>query len=270
MMAPELAASTLTASDTSGRPLLIVGPSLGTSASTVWSRCAELRAEQFDVVAWDLPGHGRSRAARGEFTIASLANAVLELVETILIERGRWFGPGFTDRRPEFTAELLHGLRDADAASYAWACGVLAAFDVRDGFYDALTVTVLGTQLSRDEGIQPESSRQSFADLRPAFRPDGTTLARAGIAWDEVGAVELNEAFAVQSLACMDAWKIDPDLVNTRGGAVAIGHPLDASGGRILGTLAEVLRRDRVRWGMAAICIGVGQALAVVLENVSG
>ena len=92
-------------------------------------------------------------------------------------------------------------------------------------------------------------------------------LARAGIGWSDVGAVELNEAFAVQSLACLDAWPIDPEIVNTRGGAIAIGHPLGASGGRILGTLAGVMRADGHRWGVAAICIGVGQGLAVVLEN---
>jgi len=92
-------------------------------------------------------------------------------------------------------------------------------------------------------------------------------LARAGIGWDQVGAVELNEAFAVQSLACVDAWKIDPAIVNQKGGAIAIGHPLGASGGRILATLAMVLRETRQRYGVAAICIGVGQGLAVVLEN---
>ncbi|MCL2731461.1 MAG: thiolase family protein [Actinomycetia bacterium] len=95
-------------------------------------------------------------------------------------------------------------------------------------------------------------------------------LRRAGIGWDDVGAVELNEAFAVQALACVDAWGVDPEIVNTRGGAIAIGHPLGASGGRLLGTLAKVLRDRRERWGVAAVCIGVGQALAVVLENVGG
>ena len=92
-------------------------------------------------------------------------------------------------------------------------------------------------------------------------------LQRAGIGWSDVGAVELNEAFAVQSLACLDAWDIDPEIVNTRGGAIAMGHPLGASGGRILGTLTKVLVERRQRWGVAAICIGVGQGLAVVLEN---
>ncbi len=96
-------------------------------------------------------------------------------------------------------------------------------------------------------------------------------LARAGIGWGEVGAVELNEAFAVQSLACVDAWVErglrDSALVNGWGGAIAIGHPLGASGARILGTLAARLRESGERWGVAAICIGVGQGLAVVLEN---
>jgi acetyl-CoA acetyltransferase family protein len=101
----------------------------------------------------------------------------------------------------------------------------------------------------------------------------GRALARAGIGWADVAAVELNEAFAVQSIACVDAWLgeglIDPAIVNSRGGAIALGHPLGASGGRILGTLAARLRESGGRYGVAAICIGVGQALAVVLENVS-
>jgi len=98
-------------------------------------------------------------------------------------------------------------------------------------------------------------------------------LRRAGIRWPEVAAVELNEAFAVQSIACVDAWLTEgmssADIVNAKGGAIAIGHPLGASGGRILGTLAHRLRTSGERWGVAAICIGVGQALAVVLENVA-
>ncbi len=94
-------------------------------------------------------------------------------------------------------------------------------------------------------------------------------LARAGIGWADVAAIELNEAFAVQSLACVDAWKVDPEIVNAKGGAIAIGHPLGASGGRVLGTLAARLVESGERWGVAAICIGVGQGLAVVLENVT-
>ncbi|GAA1219195.1 thiolase family protein [Prauserella alba] len=92
-------------------------------------------------------------------------------------------------------------------------------------------------------------------------------LQRAGIGWGDLAAVELNEAFAAQSLACLADWpELDPDIVNVNGGAIAIGHPLGASGGRILGTLAHELRRRGGGYGLAAICIGVGQGLAVVLE----
>jgi acetyl-CoA acyltransferase len=98
-------------------------------------------------------------------------------------------------------------------------------------------------------------------------------LERAGITWADIGAVELNEAFAVQSIACVDAWLElglrDAEVVNAKGGAIAIGHPLGASGARILGTLAARLAESGERWGVAAICIGVGQGLAVVLENVA-
>jgi acetyl-CoA acetyltransferase family protein len=110
-----------------------------------------------------------------------------------------------------------------------------------------------------------EPQRFGIAPVEAANR----ALAHAGIGWADVSAVELNEAFAVQSLACLDAWGIDPAIMNAKGGAIAIGHPLGASGARILGTLAHRLRESGERWGVAAICIGVGQGLAVVLENVS-
>ena len=92
-------------------------------------------------------------------------------------------------------------------------------------------------------------------------------LARAGIAWPEVEVVELNEAFASQSLACIRAWpELDPERVNIRGGAIAIGHPLGASGARILGRLAHELHARGGGYGVATLCIGVGQGLAVILE----
>jgi acetyl-CoA acetyltransferase family protein len=94
-----------------------------------------------------------------------------------------------------------------------------------------------------------------------------TALKRAGITWADLAAVELNEAFAAQSLACLAEWPdLDPEIVNVNGGAIAIGHPLGCSGARILGTLAHELHRRGGGWGLAAICIGVGQGLAVVLE----
>jgi acetyl-CoA acetyltransferase family protein len=94
-----------------------------------------------------------------------------------------------------------------------------------------------------------------------------TALRRAGIGWSDLKAVELNEAFAAQSLACLAGWpQLDPEIVNVNGGAIAIGHPLGASGGRILAQLAYELRRQDGGYGLAAICIGVGQGLAVVIE----
>lgn len=97
----------------------------------------------------------------------------------------------------------------------------------------------------------------------------GRALARAGITWSDLAVVELNEAFAAQSLACLREWPdLDPTLVNPNGGAIAIGHPLGASGARILTTLVHHLRRTGGRWGLAAMCIGVGQGIAVVVENV--
>jgi acetyl-CoA acetyltransferase family protein len=93
-------------------------------------------------------------------------------------------------------------------------------------------------------------------------------LARAGRVWDDVDLVELNEAFASQSLACLHGWpELDPDKVNIHGGAIAIGHPLGASGGRIIGHAAHELNRRGGGVAVVAICIGVGQGLAVVLER---
>jgi acetyl-CoA acetyltransferase family protein len=92
-------------------------------------------------------------------------------------------------------------------------------------------------------------------------------LRQAGIGWDDVEVLELNEAFAAQSLACLGQWtELDPERVNVNGGAIAIGHPLGASGVRILATLAYELRRRGGGYGVAAICIGVGQGLAMVLH----
>ena len=93
-------------------------------------------------------------------------------------------------------------------------------------------------------------------------------LARAGRTWADVDVVELNEAFASQSLACLRGWPdLDPEKLNVHGGALAIGHPLGASGGRIIGHAAHELARRGRGVAVAAICIGVGQGLAVVLER---
>ena len=93
-------------------------------------------------------------------------------------------------------------------------------------------------------------------------------LARAGRTWADVDLVELNEAFASQSLACLQLWPdLDPEKVNVHGGAIAMGHPLGASGGRIIGHAAHELARRGGGVAVATLCIGVGQGLAVVLER---
>jgi acetyl-CoA acetyltransferase family protein len=92
-------------------------------------------------------------------------------------------------------------------------------------------------------------------------------LRRAGIGWGDLAAVELNEAFAAQSLACLAEWKeLDPAIVNVNGGAIALGHALGNSGTRLLTTLAWELRRRGGGWGLATMCIGVGQGIATVIE----
>jgi acetyl-CoA C-acetyltransferase/3-oxo-5,6-didehydrosuberyl-CoA/3-oxoadipyl-CoA thiolase len=93
-------------------------------------------------------------------------------------------------------------------------------------------------------------------------------LARAGLTVDDLDLVELNEAFASQSLASMRLLGLDPDKVNVNGGAIAIGHPLGASGARILVTLAHELVRRDARHGLATMCIGVGQGISTIIERV--
>ncbi|MEP9362686.1 thiolase family protein [Nocardioides sp. CN2-186] len=172
--------------------------------------------------------------------------------------------------RPGSSAEKLAGLKPSFRKDGTITPGNASPLN------DGASAVLLGSETAAI-GIDPiariagrgvsalEPQLFGFAPVEAADR----ALARAGITWADVSAIELNEAFAVQSLACVDAWKVDPEIVNAKGGAIAIGHPLGASGGRILGTLAARLQESGDRYGVAAICIGVGQALAVVLENVS-
>ena len=175
--------------------------------------------------------------------------------------------------RADTTAERLAGLR----TSVRREDGTVTAGNASP-LNDGASAVLLGSADAQERlGLAPiariagrgasalDPQYFGFAPVEAAER----ALSRAGITWSDVSAVELNEAFAAQSLACIDAWDVDPDIVNRHGGAIAIGHPLGASGGRILGTLARDLQRSGGRWGVACICIGVGQGLAVVLENVT-
>jgi len=178
--------------------------------------------------------------------------------------------------RPGSSAEKLARLKPSFRPDGAITAGNASPLN------DGASAVLLGSESAADRiGSAPIAriaGRGVSAVEPPMFgyapvEAAGRALRRAGIRWSEVAAVELNEAFAVQSIACVDAWLAEgmtsPDIVNAKGGAIAIGHPLGASGGRILGTLAHRLRTSGERWGVAAICIGVGQALAVVLENVA-
>jgi acetyl-CoA acetyltransferase family protein len=127
-------------------------------------------------------------------------------------------------------------------------------------------VPFAGQPLARIAGRGVAGNEPEVFGIAP-IEAANRALARAGRTWADVDVVELNEAFASQSLACIQGWPdLDPDKVNPDGGAIAIGHPLGASGARVVGHLAHTLARRGGGIGVAAICIGVGQALAVVLE----
>ena len=94
-------------------------------------------------------------------------------------------------------------------------------------------------------------------------------LKRAGLKIDDLDLIELNEAFASQALACMNELGLDPQKVNVNGGSIAIGHPLGCSGTRISATLLHELKRRKLKYGLATMCIGVGQGAAIVYENLA-
>ncbi|MBD1209389.1 MAG: thiolase family protein [Ignavibacteria bacterium] len=93
-------------------------------------------------------------------------------------------------------------------------------------------------------------------------------LSRANLRLEDIGLVEINEAFAAQVLSCVQALKLDTSRLNIHGGAIALGHPLGMSGARLVGTLTRSMQRENVRYGVASLCIGVGQGLAAVFEKV--
>jgi acetyl-CoA C-acetyltransferase/3-oxo-5,6-didehydrosuberyl-CoA/3-oxoadipyl-CoA thiolase len=93
-------------------------------------------------------------------------------------------------------------------------------------------------------------------------------LKRAGLTIDQIDLIELNEAFASQSLACIRELGMDPSKVNVNGGAIALGHPLGCSGARIMTTLVHEMKRRGSRYGLATMCIGVGQGIATIVERI--
>ncbi|GAA2959185.1 thiolase family protein [Glutamicibacter bergerei] len=174
--------------------------------------------------------------------------------------------------RADSTAESLSKLRTVFRTGENATVTAGNASPMNDGASAAFIGSARGGELLGAAPLARIVSNASFA-LDPQFfgfapvEAANKALAKAGLKWTDISVVELNEAFAAQSLACIRAWDIDPTIVNAWGGAISIGHPLGASGLRILGTAARRLQESGQRYGVAAICIGVGQGLAVVIEN---
>jgi acetyl-CoA acetyltransferase family protein len=166
------------------------------------------------------------------------------------------------------TVEKLAGLKALFAADGTVTAGNSSSIN------DGASAVLLGAEDARDAEPLARITGRAAHGVDPDIFPiapieaANKALARAGRTWADVDLVELNEAFASQSLACLKGWPdFDPEKLNIHGGAIAIGHPLGASGGRIIGHAAHELKRRGGGVAVAAICIGVGQGLAVVLER---
>ena len=139
----------------------------------------------------------------------------------------------------------------------------------------ASAVFVVSEEVLRAEKLEPLARvvAHATAGVEPAFMGEGPipagkkALERAGWSVKDLDLVELNEAFAAQSIACIRGLELDPGRVNVRGGAIALGHPIGSSGCRILVTLLHAMRDRNVKRGMAALCIGVGQGIAMCVER---
>ncbi|WP_101846988.1 thiolase family protein [Zhihengliuella sp. ISTPL4] len=173
--------------------------------------------------------------------------------------------------RPETTLEVLARLRPVVAGGEVVTAGNSSALN--DG---ASAVLVASAEAVERHGLTPRARIVvgTSAALAPEIMGLGPVpatekaLCRSGLSLDDIGAVELNEAFASQSLACIRRLGLDEDRVNTDGGAIALGHPLGSSGSRLLVTLMGRMEREDSRYGLATMCVGVGQGAAVILEKV--
>jgi acetyl-CoA acyltransferase len=174
--------------------------------------------------------------------------------------------------RPETTAESLADLKPAFAADGVVTAGTSSP--LTDG---ASAVLVCAEEYAMKNGLQPLARIKSIAVSGCApeimgMGPVGAStkaLERAGLAAGDLDVVELNEAFAAQALACIDQLGLSEDIINIDGGALALGHPLGATGARIVGKAASLLRRTGGKYALSSQCIGGGQGIATVLEAVS-
>ncbi|MBX9772738.1 MAG: acetyl-CoA C-acyltransferase [Candidatus Obscuribacterales bacterium] len=144
---------------------------------------------------------------------------------------------------------------------------------INDG---AAAVLIMSDKKVKEVGAKPIARyvASAVAGVDPAVMGLGPipatrkVLERAGLTMADIGLVELNEAFAIQVLACVQDLGIDPNKLNVNGGAIALGHPLGATGARVMATLVHEMKRRKVRYGLATMCIGVGQGIATIVELV--
>jgi acetyl-CoA acetyltransferase family protein len=168
--------------------------------------------------------------------------------------------------RPDTSMEKLGKLKPAFVDGGTVTAGNASSLNDGAGALLIGDESLPGEPLARIAGRGAHAVDPDIFGIAPVEAAN-KALERAGIGWGDIEVVELNEAFAAQSLACLGEWtELDPERINPNGGAIAIGHPLGASGARILATLAYELKRRGGGYGVAAICIGVGQGLAVVLH----
>jgi len=173
--------------------------------------------------------------------------------------------------RPDTSFEALGRLRPAFVSEGSVTAGNSAG--INDG---AAAVLLASEAAVREQGLKPMARivTSAVAGVEPRVMGIGPILAtrkvlkRAGLSIQDLDLIELNEAFAAQSLACIRELGLDPGKVNVSGGAIALGHPLGCSGARILTTLVHELRRRGGRYGLATMCIGVGQGIATIIERV--
>jgi len=171
------------------------------------------------------------------------------------------------DTSLEALGRLKPAFRDGGTVTAGNASGI------NDG---ASAVLLVEASRARDLGLRPMARVVStaVAGVDPAVMGIGPipasrkALARAGLAVEDLDLVELNEAFASQSVVCIRELGLDPEKVNIDGGAIALGHPLGSSGGRLMTMLVHQLRRTGGRYGLATMCIGVGQGIATVVERI--
>jgi acetyl-CoA acetyltransferase family protein len=171
--------------------------------------------------------------------------------------------------RPDASADTLATLKPAFTAGGSVTAG--NASGINDG---ASALLLLGGDAVAGQMPLARVVVSAVAGIDPSIMGIGPVpavrkaLKRAGLTVDQIDLWELNEAFASQSIACIRDLRLDPALVNIYGGAIALGHALGSSGSRMMATLVHALRRRKARYGVATMCIGVGQGIAVVVETV--